>query len=65
MKVREVVRMLEDDGWYRVAGRGIHRQFRHPTKPGRVTVAGNPGNEMARGTLANIRRQAGWSKEAP
>lgn len=62
MKVREVVRMLERDGWTLVAQRGGHRQFRHPTKPGRVTVAGNLGQAMA-GTLANILRQARLSKE--
>jgi predicted RNA binding protein YcfA (HicA-like mRNA interferase family) len=42
--------MLERDGWRQVAQRGSHRQFRHPTKPGRVTVAGKPGEEMAIGT---------------
>lgn len=65
MKVREVIRVLEDDGWQQVAQRGSHRQFRHPTKPGRVTVAGNPGQDMAPGTLGNIWRQARLSKEAP
>lgn len=63
MKVREVVRTLEDDGWRQVTQRGSHRQFRHPTKPGRVTVAGNLGQDMAGGTLASILRQAGLSKE--
>ncbi|MGH8921327.1 MAG: type II toxin-antitoxin system HicA family toxin [Acidimicrobiales bacterium] len=63
MKVREVVRILERDGWRQVTQRGSHRQFRHPTKPGRVTVAGKPGQDMAPGTLANILRQAGLSKE--
>lgn len=64
MKVREVIRLLERDGWYQVTQRGSHRQFRHPSKPGRVTVAGNPGHEMAQGTLGSIFRQAGLSKEA-
>ena len=64
MKVREVIRMLEGDGWRQVAQRGSHRQFRHPTKSGRVTVAGSPGDEMAAGTLGNILRQAGLRKEA-
>ena len=63
MKVREVVRRLERDGWFQVTQQGSHRQFRHPTKPGRVTVAGNPGHDLAAGTLANIFRQAGLSKE--
>jgi predicted RNA binding protein YcfA (HicA-like mRNA interferase family) len=55
--------MLERDGWFQVTQRGSHRQFRHPTKPGRVTVAGNSGQDMSAGTLANIWRQAGLSKE--
>ncbi len=55
--------MLERDGWTLVAQRGSHRQFRHPTKSGRVTVAGNLGQDMAAGTLGNILRQAGLSKE--
>ena len=64
MRVRDVVRMLEQDGWRQVVQRGSHRQFRHPTKPGRVTVAGKPGQELAPGTLGSILRQAGLSKEA-
>jgi predicted RNA binding protein YcfA (HicA-like mRNA interferase family) len=63
MKVREVVLLLERDGWYQVAQRGSHRQFRHATKPGRVTVAGNPNKDVAPGTLGNILRQAGLTKE--
>jgi predicted RNA binding protein YcfA (HicA-like mRNA interferase family) len=64
MKVREVVRMLEQDGWVQLTqGAGSHRQFRHPTKPGRVTVAGNLGQDVARGTLGNILRQAGIARE--
>ena len=63
MKVREVIRMLERDGWMQVTQRGSHRQFKHPTKPGRVTVAGNLGAELAPGTLGNILRQAGLRQE--
>ena len=58
-----MIRLLEGDGWAQVVQRGSHRQFRHPTKAGRVTVAGNPGHDMAAGTLASIMRQAGLSKE--
>jgi len=54
MKVREVLRLLRDDGWYLVATGGSHRQFKHPTKLGRVTVAGQPGNDLAPGTLISI-----------
>jgi predicted RNA binding protein YcfA (HicA-like mRNA interferase family) len=56
--------MLEQDGWRQVVQRSSHRQFRHPTKPGRVTVAGKPSQELAPGTLGSILRQAGLSKEA-
>ncbi len=59
MKVREVIRMLEEDGWHVVATRGSHRQFKHLSKPGRVTVAGNLGHDLAKGTLNSIMKQAG------
>jgi predicted RNA binding protein YcfA (HicA-like mRNA interferase family) len=58
VKVRDVIRRIEDDGWYLVATRGSHRQYRHPTKPGRVTVPGKPGDDLAIGTLRSIWRQA-------
>ena len=63
VKVREVIHMLEQDGWQQVVQRGRHRQFRHPAKPGRVTVAGKPSEELAPGTLGSILRQSGLSKE--
>jgi predicted RNA binding protein YcfA (HicA-like mRNA interferase family) len=50
MKVRDVIRRIERDGWHQVAQRGSHRQFEHTLKPGKVTIAGHPGNEMAKGT---------------
>jgi predicted RNA binding protein YcfA (HicA-like mRNA interferase family) len=62
MKVSEVLRMLRDDGWYPVATRGSHRQFKHPTKPGRVTVAGKPSDDLAPGTLNSILKQSGLKK---
>lgn len=58
MKVREVLSLLEEDGWYQVATRGSHRQFKHPTKSGRVTVAGKPSEDLAPGTLNSILKQA-------
>lgn len=58
MKVRDVLKMIENDGWYQVTQKGSHRQFKHPVKPGRVTVAGHPSQEMDRGTLNNILKQA-------
>jgi predicted RNA binding protein YcfA (HicA-like mRNA interferase family) len=58
MKVRDVLEALERDGWYLVATRGSHRQLKHPTKPGRVTVPGKPGDDLAPGTLNSIWKQA-------
>ncbi|HSB73446.1 MAG TPA: type II toxin-antitoxin system HicA family toxin [Candidatus Methylomirabilis sp.] len=59
MKVRDVIRLIEADGWRRVVTEGDHRQHKHPTKPGRVTVSGHPGDDMPVGTLASVLRQAG------
>ena len=65
MKVRDVIRLLHEDGWLLVAQTGSHRQFKHAAKPGRVTVAGNLGHELASGTLSSIRKQAGIEVERP
>ncbi|HEX7151799.1 MAG TPA: type II toxin-antitoxin system HicA family toxin [Thermoanaerobaculia bacterium] len=62
VKVREVITTLEGDGWYLVRTRGSHRQFRHATKPGTVTVAGQLGVDVPAGTLASIWKQAGLKK---
>jgi predicted RNA binding protein YcfA (HicA-like mRNA interferase family) len=59
MKIAEVLRLLQEDGWYLVATRGSHRQFKHPTKPGPVTLPGKPSDDVAPGTLNSIRKQAG------
>lgn len=59
MKVSEILRMLENDGWRLVATRGSHRQFKHPGKAGRVTVPGKPSDDLAPGTLNSILKQAG------
>ena len=59
MKVRDVLKLIQDDGWYQVAQKGSHRQFKHSVKSGRVTVAGHPSQEMAKGTYGNILKQAG------
>ena len=58
MKVREALRILTDDGWTPVAQRGSHLQLKHRTKPGRVTVPGKPGDDLAAGTLNSILKQA-------
>lgn len=59
MKVRDVLKALEADGWFQVTQRGSHRQFKHPIKSGRVTVADHPGDDMAAGTLNSVLKQAG------
>jgi len=59
MKVRGVLKLIEDDGWYQVTQKGSHRQFKHPDKAGRVTIAGHPSQEMDKGTLNSILKQAG------
>ncbi len=59
MTVREVIRIIEQDGWVQVAQKGSHRQFKHPIKAGRVTIAGRPKDDLAPGTLNSILRQAG------
>jgi predicted RNA binding protein YcfA (HicA-like mRNA interferase family) len=64
VKVREAVRLIEDDGWTLVATRGSHRQYKHPTKRGRVTIAGKPSDDLAPVTLNSILKQSG-PKEKP
>ena len=59
MKVRDVIRLIEADGWRHVRTRGSHRQFNHPSKPGVVTVPGKPNDELAPGTLNSVLKQAG------
>jgi predicted RNA binding protein YcfA (HicA-like mRNA interferase family) len=63
MKVSELLRMLREDGWFLVATRGSHRQFKHPTKAGRVTVAGKLSHELAPGTLKSILKQSGLTRQ--
>jgi len=58
MKVRELIKSLQDDGWQQVRMRGSHRQFRHRAKPGTITVAGKLGADIPRGTLAAILKDA-------
>lgn len=58
MKVRNVIKMIEQDGWRVAAQKGSHRQFKHPVKPGRVTIAGALNDDLAPGTLNSILKQA-------
>jgi predicted RNA binding protein YcfA (HicA-like mRNA interferase family) len=63
VKVGEAIRLFEQDGWSLVATRGSHRQYRHPKKPGRVTIAGKPSEDLAPGTLNSILKQARLKEE--
>jgi predicted RNA binding protein YcfA (HicA-like mRNA interferase family) len=58
MKIRDVIKMIEVDGWYLITTKGSHRQYKHPTKSGRVTIAGHPGHDIAAGTFNSILKQA-------
>ena len=58
MRIRDIIKVIENDGWYIVATRGSHRQYRHPIKKGRVTIVGNLNHELVPGTLNSILKQA-------
>lgn len=62
MKVRDVLQMLHTDGWELAATRGSHRQYKHPSKVGRVTVPGKLGDDLAPGTYSSILKQAGLKR---
>lgn len=65
MKVRAVIQILEEDGWYLVRQRGSHKHFKHPRKRGIVTVAGHPNEDVPAGTLHHIWRQAQIDRPEP
>jgi len=58
MKVRDIIKLIEADGWYLVVTKGSHQQYKHTTKPGRVTIAGHPNDDLAPGTLNSVLKQA-------
>jgi predicted RNA binding protein YcfA (HicA-like mRNA interferase family) len=62
MKVNELIRLIESNGWVQARQRGSHRQFKHPAKPGTVTVSGNSSVEVPPGTLNSVLKQAGLKK---
>ncbi|MDE2966135.1 MAG: type II toxin-antitoxin system HicA family toxin [Chloroflexota bacterium] len=65
--VRAAIRLVERDGWYYVHTRGSHRQFRHPVKPGKVTIPGKLGDDLPKGTgstFSDRQDSAGASDEA-
>jgi predicted RNA binding protein YcfA (HicA-like mRNA interferase family) len=63
MKVREVIQLLQHDGWRHVRTRGSHRQFQHLMKPGTVTVSGKLGRDIPPGTLNSILKSSGLKKD--
>ncbi len=58
MKVRDVIKLIEKDGWTLSRQKGSHRQYKHPVKKGLVTIAGHPGDDLGPGTLRSILKQA-------
>jgi len=62
MKVRDLIRFIEQDGWFLARTRGSHRQYKHAEKAGLVTVPGHPSDEIAPRTLGSILKQAGLKK---
>jgi len=63
MKVRDIIKLIEKDGWYLIATKGSHRQYKHPRKLGRVTIAGHSNDDLAPGTLNSIFKQAKLKEE--
>jgi predicted RNA binding protein YcfA (HicA-like mRNA interferase family) len=63
VKVRDVIRLIENDGWFLIATRGSHRQYKHAAKTGPVTIAGKPSDDMAPGTLISVLKQAGLKEQ--
>jgi predicted RNA binding protein YcfA (HicA-like mRNA interferase family) len=64
VKFREMIGLIEQDGWQLSRQRGSHRQYSHPTKPGKVTIAGHPNKDVPKGTAANILRQARLKRQS-
>jgi len=58
MKIRSIIKLIEKDGWYLVVTKGSYRQYKHPIKVGRVTIAGHPNDDIAPGTLNSVFKQA-------
>ena len=65
MKVREVIRLIENDGWFLVRTKGDHRQYKHVRKHGLVTISGTTGRDMPPGTLNSVPKQAGLKGDGP
>jgi predicted RNA binding protein YcfA (HicA-like mRNA interferase family) len=63
MKIREVIKLIEKDGWYLVRVKGDHRQYKHPSKKGLVTISGHVNEDIATGTLNSMLKQVGLKEE--
>jgi len=63
MKIRHLIKLIEDDGWFLVTTKGSHKQYKHREKTGRVTIAGHLNDDVAIGTLSSILKQAKIKKE--
>jgi predicted RNA binding protein YcfA (HicA-like mRNA interferase family) len=63
LKVRDIIRIIEEDGWEHVRTRGSHQQYKHPRKPGVVTIAGKPSRDLPPGLERSILKQAGLMGE--
>lgn len=63
MKVKEIIKLIEKDGWFLVAQQGSHRQYKHSVKKGRVTIPGKLSNDLAKGTQNSIIKQAGLKEK--
>ncbi len=63
MKIRDVIKLIEQDGWYQVRQRGSHRQYKHPHKTGLVTIAGKLNDDIAPGTMNSILKQVRLKNE--
>jgi predicted RNA binding protein YcfA (HicA-like mRNA interferase family) len=59
VKIKEAIEMIERDGWFMIRSKGSHRQYKHRLKKGLVTIAGHLNDDLAKGTLNSIFRQAG------
>ena len=62
MKVRDIIKLVERDGWQHVRTTGSHRHYRHTEKPGTVTIPGHPNDDIAIGTELSILKQAGLKR---
>ncbi len=62
MKIREIIRLVERDGWVQITQKGSHRQYKRPVKKGRVTIAGKPNQDVHPKTLNSVLKQAGLKR---